>query len=41
MTILGRYLATMKIKQYKDWRWKDTEYLQEQANNKIEETMKR
>jgi hypothetical protein len=28
MTILGRYLATMKIKQYKDWRWKDTEFLQ-------------
>lgn len=41
MTILGRYLATMKIKQYKDWRWKDTEFLQQQANNKIEETMKR
>lgn len=41
MTILGRYLATMKIKQYKDWRWKDTEFLQQQSNNKIEETMKR
>lgn len=41
MTILGRYLSTMKIKQYKDYRWKDTEYLQKLANNKIEQTMKR
>lgn len=40
-TILGRYLAVMKIKQYKDYRWKDTEFLQELANNKIETTMKR
>jgi hypothetical protein len=31
----------MKLKQYKDYRWKDTEYLQEVANKEIEETMKR
>lgn len=41
MTILGRYLSKMKLKQYKDYRWKDTEFLQEMANNKIEQTMKR
>lgn len=39
-TILGRYLAKMKLKQYKDYRWSDTEFLQELANQKIEATMK-
>ena len=41
MTILGRYLSKMKLKQFKDYRWKDTEFLQELANNKTEQTMKR
>ena len=41
MTILGRYLSKMKLKQYRDYHWKDTEFLQEVANKKIEETMKR
>ena len=41
MTILGRYLSKMKLKQYKEFRWKHTEFLQEQANAKIEQTMKR
>ena len=41
MTILGRYLSKMKLKQYKDYRWKDTEFLQEIADAKIEQTMKR
>lgn len=40
-TILGRYLSKMKLKQYKDYRWKDTKFLQELANNKIEQAMKR
>ncbi len=40
-TILGRYLSKMKLKQYREYRWKDTEFLQEMANKKIEETMKR
>ena len=39
-TILGRYLSKMKLKQYKDYRWKDTEHLREVANSKIEATMK-
>lgn len=41
MTILGRYLSKMKLKQWRDYRWKDTEFLQELQNNKIEQTMKR
>lgn len=41
VTILGRYLSSMKIKQYKDYRWKDTEYLQEVADKKTTEAMKR
>ena len=41
MTILGRYLSKMKLKQYKDYKWKDTEFLQELAANKLEQAMKR
>ena len=40
-SILGRYLSKMKLKQFKDFRWADTERLQELANHRIEETMKR
>ena len=39
-TILGRYLSKMKLAQYKDYRWKDTEFLQELQNHKTEEAMK-
>ena len=35
MTILGRYLSKMKLKQFKDYRWKDNEFLQELTNSKI------
>lgn len=41
MTILGRYLSKMKLKQYKEYRYKDTEFLQELADSKLEQTMKR
>lgn len=41
MTIMGRYLSKMKLKQWKKWRWKDTAFLQELANNELEQTMKR
>ena len=27
-SILGRYLSKMKLKQFKEYRWKDTEFLQ-------------
>ena len=41
MTIVGRYLAKMRLKQHANYRWKDNEFLQELANSKIEQTMKR
>ena len=41
MTILGKYLSKMKLKQWKDYRWKDTDFLQELADAKLEQTMKR
>jgi hypothetical protein len=41
MTILGKYLSKMKLKQFKDYRFKDTEFLQELADSKLEQTMKR
>ena len=40
VTILGRYISKMKLKQWKDYRWKDTEFLQELNKNKIEQAMK-
>ena len=40
-SIIGRYFSKMKLKQYKDYRWKHSEYLQELKNKEIEETMKR
>lgn len=41
MSILGRYLSKMKLKQYKIYRWEHTEHLQAIANKKIEEAMLR
>ena len=40
MTIIGRYISKMKLKQWKDYRWKDSGFLQEVANNKMENAMK-
>ena len=40
MTIVGRYLSKMKLKQFKQYRWKDTEFLQELATAKREQVMK-
>lgn len=41
LSILGRYLSKMKLKQYKDYRWADTQFVQEQEQYKIEQAMKR
>ena len=41
LSILGRYLSKMKLKQYSIYRWEHTEHLQNVANKKIEETMLR
>ena len=40
-TILGRYLSKMKLKQYKDFRWKDTDFIQEISDAKMRESLKR
>lgn len=40
-TIIGRYLSKMKLKQYKEYRWKDNENLQRVAEMKMTEAMKR
>lgn len=40
MTIVGRYLSKMKLKQYKDYRWEHTEFLQELEKAKRERVMK-
>lgn len=39
-SILGRYLSKMKLKQFKNFRWKDTEFLQDMANKRREDAMK-
>lgn len=40
-TIMGRYLAKMRLNQWNKYRWDDTEFLQKVRNNDIEQTMKR
>ena len=40
LTIVGRYLSKMKLKQFCDYRWKDTAFLQELEKNKREQIMK-
>ena len=40
MTILGRYLSKMKLKQWNEYRWKDTEFLQQLAEKQLREVMK-
>ena len=39
MTIIGRYLGKMKLKQYRDFRWKDSEFLQDLNDKKTKEQM--
>ena len=40
LTIVGRYLSKMRLKQHRDYRWKDSEFLQELEKSKREQTMK-
>lgn len=40
-TIIGKYLSKMRLKKWKDYRWKDTDFLIELADAKMEQTMKR
>lgn len=41
MTIMGRYLAKMRLAQYNKLRWKDTEFLQQKKEKEIREAMSR
>lgn len=41
MTILGRYLSKMKLKQFKEYGWDDTERLRQEADAKKAEVMAR
>ena len=41
MTILGRYLSKMKLKQFRDYSWEDTERLRQEADAKKAEVMAR
>jgi hypothetical protein len=41
MTIIGRYLSKMQLQQFREFRWSDTERLQEIEDKKTEEAMKR
>lgn len=41
LSIFGRYMAKMRLKQFLKYRWKDTEALQQATNAKIQETMER
>lgn len=40
-TILGRYVSKMQLRQWREFRWNDSEYLQELERNKTETAMKR
>lgn len=40
-SIMGRYISAMKLKQYRDYRWKDNDFLAQVENAKIEDAMKR
>lgn len=40
-SIFGRYLSKMQLKQWRDYRWKDSEYLQDLDKYKTEQAMKR
>lgn len=41
MTVFGRYLSKMRLNQYHDYRWKDTEFVQELKNKQTKEAMER
>lgn len=41
LTIIGRYLSKMKLKQFADFRWKDNQFLQELADKKATDAMQR
>lgn len=40
-SIVGRYLSKMRLKKWCEYRWKDTDFLQQLADERITSTMKR
>lgn len=40
-SIMGRYISAMKLKQWRDYRWKDNEHIQKAEDARIEDAMKR
>ena len=40
LSIIGRYFAKMALKQWKDYRWEDTDHLRQVADKRLEEAMK-
>lgn len=40
LSILGKYISKMALKQYKDYRWRDTQFIQDLKDQKLESTMK-
>lgn len=39
-TIIGRYISKMKLKQWCNYRWKDSQFLQDLENSKIQNAMR-
>lgn len=39
-TIIGRYIGKMRLNQFKDFRWKDTAFLKELNDSRVEQSMK-
>ena len=40
-TIVGRYISKMRLKQFKDYRWKDNDFLRELADKRTKEAMEK
>lgn len=40
-SIMGRYISAMKLKQWRDYRWKDNEHIQKTEEARTEDAMKR
>lgn len=39
LTVVGKYISTMKLSQWKDYRWKDSAFLQEKKKREVEQAM--
>lgn len=40
LTVIGKYISQMKLSTYKNYRWKDSEYLQEKKRKQVEKVMR-